>query len=224
MAALGVERSTTSSAGPSCSSPSSSRRALEGALDRPRPLLAIPGNVAADAPPPRSARRREPVGAHFDERELLVDGAAGDRPLRAGRDRARVTNIDLAVGGRLSNALVRRHGADGLPDGHDRGRAQRLGRAELRRLAGARGSRSTLAGEANDYAGKGLSGGILSIRPPAGAGYQAAENVIAGNVALYGATDGQRVLPRPRRRAVRGPQLGRRWRSSRASASTAAST
>ena len=48
-----------------------------------------------------------------------------------------------------------------------------------------------LTGDANDYFGKGLSGGILSICPPAGRMHDAGENVIAGNVALYGATGGK---------------------------------
>jgi glutamate synthase (NADPH/NADH) large chain/glutamate synthase (ferredoxin) len=49
----------------------------------------------------------------------------------------------------------------------------------------------TLIGEANDYVGKGLSGGVLAIRPPEGAAFRAEENVIAGNTILYGATAGK---------------------------------
>ncbi|MFN2611939.1 MAG: glutamate synthase subunit alpha, partial [Solirubrobacterales bacterium] len=48
-----------------------------------------------------------------------------------------------------------------------------------------------LAGDANDYAGKGLSGGVLAIHPSPDAGYEAERSVIAGNVALYGATAGR---------------------------------
>jgi glutamate synthase domain-containing protein 3 len=46
-------------------------------------------------------------------------------------------------------------------------------------------------GAVNDYAGKGLSGGIFAVRPPSGVGFTAESNVIAGNVALYGATSGR---------------------------------
>ncbi|MGH7173928.1 MAG: glutamate synthase subunit alpha, partial [Gemmataceae bacterium] len=49
----------------------------------------------------------------------------------------------------------------------------------------------TLVGDANDYVGKGLSGGVLALRPPDGAGFVAEENVIAGNTILYGATAGR---------------------------------
>ena len=48
-----------------------------------------------------------------------------------------------------------------------------------------------LTGDANDYLGKGLSGGKLVVKAPAGAGYEAEDNIIAGNVALYGATSGE---------------------------------
>jgi len=49
----------------------------------------------------------------------------------------------------------------------------------------------TINGDVNDYAGKGMSGGILAVRPATAAGYKAESNVIAGNVALYGATAGR---------------------------------
>ena len=105
-----------------------------------RPLLAIPGkaidaprgHVTGDAGRPR-------IGASFDERELIPAARAGDRATasRSGSS-ARVTNIDLAVGGRLSNAVVRERGADGPARRHDLDRPARLGRAERRRLARAR--------------------------------------------------------------------------------------
>ena len=49
----------------------------------------------------------------------------------------------------------------------------------------------TLAGETNDYTGKGLAGGVLTVRPPEDAGFAAEENVIVGNTVLYGATAGR---------------------------------
>ena len=51
-----------------------------------------------------------------------------------------------------------------------------------------------LDGDANDYVGKGLSGGRIVITPPADAGYKASENILLGNVALYGATGGEAFL------------------------------
>jgi glutamate synthase domain-containing protein 3 len=52
----------------------------------------------------------------------------------------------------------------------------------------------TLVGDANDYVGKGLSGGVLAIRPPADAAFAAEENVIVGNTVLYGATSGRAFI------------------------------
>ncbi len=49
----------------------------------------------------------------------------------------------------------------------------------------------TLHGDANDYTGKGLSGGVLAVMPPDGVSYRAEENVIIGNTVLYGATSGR---------------------------------
>ncbi|RKR03488.1 glutamate synthase domain-containing protein 2 [Kushneria sinocarnis] len=101
---------------------------------------------------------------------------------------ARVVNRDRSVGTLLSSTVVRRH-PDGLPE--DTLHVDLTGTAG--QSFGAflvRGISLHLAGDANDYVGKGLSGGRLSVRVPA-AGYSAAGNVIIGNVALFGATSGQ---------------------------------
>ena len=101
-----------------------------------------------------------------------------------------VRNVDRAVGALLSHHVAKRHGRSGLPDG-----ARKF---ELHGSAGqsfgawlARGIELTLYGDANDYAGKGLSGGVLAVRPPAGATFRSSENVIVGNTVLYGATAGR---------------------------------
>jgi glutamate synthase domain-containing protein 2/glutamate synthase domain-containing protein 1/glutamate synthase domain-containing protein 3 len=59
---------------------------------------------------------------------------------------------------------------------------------------GTRGLVVRLLGDANDYFGKGLSGAILAVRPPEGAAYTARDNIIIGNVALYGATEGRAYI------------------------------
>ncbi len=101
-----------------------------------------------------------------------------------------VRNVDRTVGGLLSHAVTKRHGRSGLPAGTIRialsGSAGQSFGAWL-----APGIELTLAGEANDYAGKGLSGGVIAVRPPAEAAFAAEENVIVGNTVLYGATAGR---------------------------------
>ncbi len=98
-------------------------------------------------------------------------------------------NIYRTVGTRLSSAVSSRNGSAGLKD--DTITLRCTGAAGQSFLAfGAKGITAIVRGEANDYFGKGLSGAKLIIMPPDNAAYVAEENVIIGNVALYGATAG----------------------------------
>jgi glutamate synthase (NADPH/NADH) large chain len=101
-----------------------------------------------------------------------------------------VRNVNRTVGTMLGSVLTRRYGAAGLPD--DTIEIALTGSAG--QSIGAflpRGITIRLEGDANDYAGKGLSGGRVVIRPPATSPLVAEDNVIAGNVLLYGATGGE---------------------------------
>ncbi|MDO4588034.1 MAG: glutamate synthase large subunit [Planctomycetia bacterium] len=99
-------------------------------------------------------------------------------------------SVNRSVGTRLSYEIVRRFGAEGLPEKtvcvNFHGVAGQSFGAFL-----APGVEFRLEGEANDYVGKGLSGGTIVIRPPKEAGFTPSENVIAGNVIGYGATSGR---------------------------------
>ncbi len=101
-----------------------------------------------------------------------------------------VRNVNRTVGGILSGEIARRHGADGLPEGtvevSFHGSAGQSFGAWL-----APGVTFALRGETNDYAGKGLSGGVIAVRPPDRARFRAEENMIVGNTVLYGATAGR---------------------------------
>jgi glutamate synthase domain-containing protein 3 len=101
-----------------------------------------------------------------------------------------VRNVDRSVGAMLSGEIARRHGAQGLtPESiHIRlnGSAGQSFGAFL-----ARGVTLELEGDSNDYTGKGLSGGKLVVRPPRGSRFAPEENILVGNVALYGATSGE---------------------------------
>jgi glutamate synthase (ferredoxin) len=121
----------------------------------------------------------------------LIDAAEpaldGGRPVTLDEE---IENVDRTVGATLSNRVVSEHGGAGLPDGtitcqFDGEAGQSFG-AFL-----APGVTLELTGVANDYVGKGLSGGTIILDTPAEAGYDPAENVVAGNVCLYGATDGE---------------------------------
>jgi len=101
-----------------------------------------------------------------------------------------VRNVNRTVGGILSGEIARRHGVVGLPEGTIEisfsGSAGQSFAAWL-----APGVTFSLRGETNDYAGKGLSGGVVSVRPPESALFRAEENMIVGNTVLYGATAGR---------------------------------
>ncbi|MBJ7528419.1 MAG: glutamate synthase large subunit, partial [Nocardioides sp.] len=106
--------------------------------------------------------------------------------------RAQVTirNVNRTVGTILGHEVTKRHGGEGLPDGT----------IDLTFLGSAgqsfgaflpRGVTLRLEGDANDYVGKGLSGGRIVVRPDRAATFRSQEQIIAGNTIAYGATSGQ---------------------------------
>jgi glutamate synthase domain-containing protein 2/glutamate synthase domain-containing protein 1/glutamate synthase domain-containing protein 3 len=101
-----------------------------------------------------------------------------------------IHNVNRSVGTILSNRIVRRYGAEGLPDGAIElafhGSAGQSFGAFL-----VRGVTMRLTGDANDYVGKGLSGGRIVVQTPPGSAFAPEENIIVGNTLLYGATSGE---------------------------------
>ncbi len=99
-------------------------------------------------------------------------------------------NTDRTVGTMLSHRIASRYGSDGLPDDcikiHFSGSAGQSFGAWT-----SKGMTLQVRGDANDYFGKGLSGGRLIISPPPGSTFVFEENIIIGNVSFYGATGGQ---------------------------------
>jgi glutamate synthase (NADPH/NADH) large chain len=101
-----------------------------------------------------------------------------------------LSNADRAFGARLAGEIARKHGSQGLPDGTIVVEASGTAGQSFGAFA-TRGMLLVLEGDANDYVGKGLSGGVLAVRPPARARFKSHENVIVGNTCLYGATSGK---------------------------------
>ena len=100
-----------------------------------------------------------------------------------------IRNVNRTVGTMLGSEVTRRFGGEGLPD--DTIRVKFTGSAG--QSFGAfvpRGISLTLEGDSNDYIGKGLSGGKIVVFPPKQSRFVAEENILVGNVALYGATSG----------------------------------
>ncbi|MEM8705100.1 MAG: glutamate synthase large subunit [Actinomycetota bacterium] len=121
----------------------------------------------------------------------LAEGAIADgRPVTIDTP---IRNVNRTVGTLLGFEVTRAHGGEGLPD--DTIVVNLTGSAG--NSLGAfvpKGITLRLEGDANDYVGKGLSGGRIVVRPPREAPFVAEENVIAGNVIGYGATGGEMFL------------------------------
>ncbi len=132
------------------------------------------------------ARDAKPTAAQ----DLGSAGRAPSRPIALART---IHNTDRTVGTELSNALLNRVGAQGLADDAITVAFTGIAGQSFGAFL-APGLTFSLEGEANDFVGKGLSGGIIAIRPPADPDFIPEENVIAGNVIAYGATEGKIFL------------------------------
>jgi glutamate synthase domain-containing protein 2/glutamate synthase domain-containing protein 1/glutamate synthase domain-containing protein 3 len=151
-------------------------------------LLAPP--AASPEIPRRRVRPQDPVlDDHLDHQLIKQAEAALERCERV-KIETRVVNAQRTVGGLLSGEIARRYGAEGLPDDTIEITAHGSGGQSFGAWL-APGVTITLFGDANDYTGKGMSGGVLAVRPPKDAAYKAEENVVVGNTLLYGATAGK---------------------------------
>ncbi|HEX7669724.1 MAG TPA: glutamate synthase large subunit, partial [Polyangiaceae bacterium] len=100
-----------------------------------------------------------------------------------------IRNVHRTVGGQLAGELSRRFGKQGLPAGTVRFRFEGTAGQSFGAWM-VNGMEFSLAGDGNDYVGKGMSGGLLAIFPPKGSTFKSDENIIVGNTVLYGATGG----------------------------------
>ncbi|MDI9547610.1 MAG: glutamate synthase large subunit [Chloroflexota bacterium] len=153
------------------------------------PLLYVPdtGSARRNVLPSNELPEAQTVGDRIVEQVLASLRANPEAPVRLAH---KINNSQRTVGARLSGQLALRYGDEGLPASQvqirfDGAAGQSFG------AFGINGLHLTLVGEAQDYVGKGLSGGEIVIRPPEGVRYVPHQNVIAGNTVLYGATGGQ---------------------------------
>ncbi len=148
------------------------------------------GGLAKDAPQFCTDLRNEP----FDKGELAEKMLAAALPAIEAKTSAQfefeVQNFNRSIGARLAGEIARHHGNEGMRetplDISLKGTAgQSFGAWNLS------GLNMSLVGDANDYVGKGMSGGRIVIRPPDNTSYLARETAIIGNTCLYGATGGE---------------------------------
>jgi glutamate synthase (NADPH/NADH) large chain len=129
---------------------------------------------------------------HFDY-PLIAEAAAALKDGKSVVIDRDINNTNQAIGTMLGNELTKRWGEQGL----NPGTLQLNLTGSAGQSLGAfvpRGIEINVEGDCNDYVGKGLSGGTISVRPPKSAGFIPEQNVIAGNVIGYGATSGQIFL------------------------------
>jgi glutamate synthase (NADPH/NADH) large chain len=153
------------------------------------PIVSDAG-LARDVPQFCTELRNEP----FDKGELAeaMLEATHDaiRNKSGGRFGFEVCNYHRSIGARLSGEIAKLHGNEGMHDAPID--IQLAGTAGQSFGAwNVAGLNLNLVGDANDYVGKGMAGGRITIRPPESAGYVARETSIVGNTCLYGATGGQ---------------------------------
>ncbi|HMD46973.1 MAG TPA: glutamate synthase large subunit [Acidimicrobiales bacterium] len=155
------------------------------------PILAQPDSPYDTAP--RSTRLQDHGLEHALDHEFIPEcKVAIDTLTPVAKDIA-ITNVDRTVGTLLGSEITRRHGGQGLPDGT----ITLTFHGSAGQSFGAfvpRGVTMRLFGDANDYLGKGLSGGRLVVRPPEASPFAAEEQIVAGNVILYGATAGEAFI------------------------------
>jgi glutamate synthase (NADPH/NADH) large chain len=128
------------------------------------------------------------IGQHFDQQLISLAEPALSRGEHVAIDLL-IRNTERAVGTMLGHEVTKAYGEHGLPAGTiDVSLTGAAGQSLGAFVPG--GITLRLSGDANDYVGKGLSGGSIVIRPPEGSLYPPERNVIAGNVIGYGATSG----------------------------------
>ncbi|WP_027087508.1 glutamate synthase large subunit [Cohnella panacarvi] len=156
------------------------------------PLLYQP-EVGSDVGRYRSTEQDHGLDRSLDRSELLKlaePALTSGNPVRATLP---IRNTNRVVGTILGSEVTRRYGAKGLPDDtisfDFHGSAGQSFGAFV-----PRGMTLRLFGDANDYVGKGLSGGKIIVAPPKEAAFKAEDNIVVGNVGLYGATGGEAYI------------------------------
>jgi len=146
-----------------------------------------------DGSPRRSTGSQEHPISDVLDRDLIVQAQKALEHGEKVEITSPVRNVNRTVGAMLSGEIARRYGNRGLPADTILCRFQGAAGQSFGAF-GAKGLTFVLEGEANDYLGKGLSGAKIIVKPYRGVTFTPSENVIAGNVLLYGATSGEVYL------------------------------
>ncbi|HBI79462.1 MAG TPA: glutamate synthase large subunit, partial [Marinobacter adhaerens] len=147
-------------------------------------------HIPADKPQTCQVERNHPFDEGRLAEQMVQDTAAAIKEKSGGAWSYRVTNCDRSIGARLSGEIAQIHGNQGMVDAPIT--------LDLTGTAGQSfgvwnvgGLNLILEGDANDYVGKGMTGGKLVVKPPRGSAFKTQETSIVGNTCLYGATGGK---------------------------------
>ncbi|KGE79416.1 glutamate synthase large subunit [Halomonas sp. ND22Bw] len=167
--------------------------AIEGVTDSQRRLDLSPlmtnDFVPAEAPQFCEVSRNEPHDPGAKNQEMLEALKAAIEAGSGGEFDFTITNCDRSVGALVSGAIAKRYGEAGLEDAPLTARFTGVAGQSFG-VWNARGLNLYLEGDANDYVGKGMNGGQVTIVPPRGSGFESHKTAIIGNTCLYGATGG----------------------------------
>ena len=182
-------------------------RSLEELVGRTDLLAILPGNtpkqqkldlspilsregIPEDKPHTCQVERNKPFDQAGFSEKMIADILPSIEGKTGGFFEYSVTNCDRSIGARLSGEIAKRYGNQGM--------ASDVINVSMKGTAGqsfgvwnAGGLNMSLEGDANDYVGKGMTGGKLTIRPPQGSVFKSQDTSIIGNTCLYGATGGK---------------------------------
>jgi len=167
---------------------------LEGETEKQRKLslkeILSDGNVPADKPQYCIEPKNEPYDKGELAEQMVADMLPAIKAKSGGSFDYQVKNIHRSIGARISGEIAKAHGHEGLSDApvtlNLKGSA-----GQSFAVWNANGLNINLEGDANDYVGKGLSGGSVAIYPADGVEFVASDSTIIGNTCLYGATGGE---------------------------------
>ena len=154
------------------------------------PLLNKEANaLLADKPTICSAPKNEPFDKGELAEQMVADALSAIESKSGGNFAYNVRNTDRSIGARLSGEIAKRHGNHGMDESPIELKLNGTSGQSFG-VWNAGGLHLTLEGDANDYVGKGMAGGKLTLFPPKGSVFNSHETPIMGNTCLYGATGG----------------------------------
>src|SRR5690606_2642293 len=170
------------------------RELLPGQTEQPRQpdLAPLPGSglIPPDEPQFCQVDRNPPFGPGLLAEEMVKRAGMAIADKLGGEFEMDICNCDRSIGARVSGEIARRHGNQGMVDAPITFRFKGTAGQSFG-VWNAGGLHLYLEGDANDYVGKGMTGGKIVITPPAGSRLDTRSTAIVGNTCLYGATGGK---------------------------------